>query len=181
MLRLTFLTLITLTFSCVTGAEKTGAEKLPSDAAKYVEQCENDIVKLRKTLVVNLGKSLTKATKAGDLDAANAVKAKIEETEKLTISTTDLLGNLSTHPIIGVWARNGKEWEFLPDFTVIESRGGKQLSTGTWAVDGPNVKAVLAGNWNITVFIKQTNSPAMDISVQGPGSPAAPGSITRVK
>lgn len=157
------------------------AEDLPSDAAKYVEQYESENLKLRKALVVNLNKSMIKATKAGDLNAANAIKAKIEETEKLTGPTTDLLGNLSTHPIIGVWERNGKEWEFLPNFTVIESRGGKQLSTGTWAVDGPNVKAVLAGNWNITVFIKQTNSPAMDISVQGPGSPVTTGSITRVK
>ncbi len=60
-------------------AEPAVSTDLPSDASKAVERYEEDAAKLKADLVKTLQKSQETATKKGDLEAAMAVKAKIEE------------------------------------------------------------------------------------------------------
>ncbi len=53
-------------------------EALPADAQKLVTKCDEDITKARHLLITSLTKAQEKATKSGNLAAANAIKAKID-------------------------------------------------------------------------------------------------------
>ena len=68
---------------------------LPAEAQKLIDQSNEDMVKTRQGLVTNLNKVLVKVTKTGNLDGANAVKAKIFE--NICIGVENLMEDL------GVW------------------------------------------------------------------------------
>lgn len=70
-----------------------GAEDaLPADAKKLIAKCDEDVVKAQRALVAGLTKAQEKATKSGNLEAANAIKAKIDETVKILGEDGSLLG-----------------------------------------------------------------------------------------
>lgn len=140
------------------------AQELPKDAQKYVAEYESDVFKLQKTLAGNLNKSLAKAMKAGDLEGANAIKAKIEDLEKQVIAAQkeDLLGVKNYNPV-GSWeAVNGKfsvsisqdqtwkssastffgTWEVKENKLILTSTGANSQivelpleKTGTWVLN----------------------------------------------
>ena len=124
----TFLLLLFVLFPAFTS-------ELPSDAAKYVAQSEDEIMKVRKALLVNLNKTMVKATKAGDLDAANAIKTKVEEIEKLTAVGANLL---TPAPI---------DKKMAGDY-FIKTPGW----SGVWIIneDGTSVCGPVKGTWTLT-------------------------------
>lgn len=103
-----------------------GAEDaLPADVTKAIAKCDGDVeavqakaeiekFKVRKALIATLVKAQDKVVKAGNLDAANAIKAKIAEIEKLT-APSDLL---ATAPAAAEGAHTSKFVMLypLPDF-----------------------------------------------------------------
>lgn len=161
----------------------------PSDVQKAIDKSEADIsminakaaqeeAKVRKALVAVLIKAQEKATKSGNLDAANAIKARVTEESK-RLEVPDLLANADTPIIVGKWDRNGKVWDFQADHTLIETRNGTVLARGTWQESGKNLSATL-GAYTITI----TGIPSpdrMEVIVVGPG--AAPGQnvLTRIE
>jgi len=64
---------------------------LPKDAEKYVADYNDDVEKARKDLVKKLERVLVKYTKAGNLDEANAINAKITEMNSVS-GAVNLLG-----------------------------------------------------------------------------------------
>ena len=133
------------------GSIHSAEESLPPDVMKAMAKCDEDIIKARKVLLVTLTKAQDKATKAGNLDAANALKAKATEIEKLTTA-----GDLRTSPAIdgnrflagiaGAWKvtiATGYQgvWTFTDKGAVTNSEGNK----GTVRV----VKNVLTVTWDI--------------------------------
>lgn len=110
-MRLLSLTLLALTLHC---AEET---KLPADAQAAVDKADKvisiiqakadaDIDKIRQNLITALTRTQIAVTKKGDLDGANAVKAKIDALEKLTKDkedSNDLLATNEKPTLAGTW------------------------------------------------------------------------------
>ncbi len=88
------LILLSILFLVLCAAHKAvGAEDaLPADAQKLVAKCDEDVLKARRVLIAGLAKSMEKATKSGSLDMANAIRAKMDETMRLTGDDAPLLG-----------------------------------------------------------------------------------------
>lgn len=167
--------MMVLVLSCFCGL--ISAADLPPAAQTMLDKANADMAKVRQGLIRDLSKAQETATKKGDLDGALAIKAEIEKQSKEVNATADLLA--PANPIVGKWSRNNKVWEFKADGTVVESRDETVLSTGTWKLNGKQVQAVLAGNWNITVFLKDKPADTLDIETSGPGVSGAKSTITR--
>ena len=73
--------LLTTCALCAEDVNATAAppKSLPMPAAILVAKADQEIVKVRKTLVESLTKAQADATKKGDLDGALSIKAKIEQ------------------------------------------------------------------------------------------------------
>ena len=135
------------------------ADALPSDAQKYVMDYEKDLFKARKELVGNLSKSLAKAMKSSDLDAANAIKAKIEEIEKVNTEKVDLLGAKINNPVLGKWKYyftppRFSSLEFAPDGVII----GGNHSEHSWRLQGESLEILTSDGSVGRRFVYQKNS-----------------------
>lgn len=76
-------------------AAKTSLEKLDKSEAKLTAEHKKAVAAERNKTIVELQKVMKDVTKTGDLDTANAVKAKIDEliAKNDAAEDTDLLGN----------------------------------------------------------------------------------------
>ncbi len=137
---------ITLCFAHgAVGAEDT----LPADAQKLVAKCDDDISKSRKLLIVALVKAQDKATKSGNLAAANAIKAKIDETAKLVGETGDLLGGMKEGPV-GSYKVSNTAWGVTK--ITLADKGIARASNGdsaTWKLDKEGMLIVTWYNGNV--------------------------------
>lgn len=73
------LILVILTITCWAGE----AQKLPADVQTVIDKAESAKVKIDQALIKDLTKLQETYTKKGNLDAATAIKEKIEATKKL--------------------------------------------------------------------------------------------------
>lgn len=134
------------------------AVKLPAEAQSAIDKADksisgiqnkadSEIMKVRQALVAILTRTQEAVTRRGDLDTALAIKAKVEELQKLM---PDDLGNqepkIKLKPedwILGDWELSfpgfSKIWEFKKDGTVTFSGG----PIGKWVVKD----TVIQVNW----------------------------------
>jgi hypothetical protein len=136
------------------------AQELPKDAQKYVAEYEKDVVKLQKALAADLSKVLAKTLKAADLEGANAIKAKIDELEKSTKESTDLLGNKeSTSAVLGKW----KYYFIPPRFSNLEFCPNGVITGGnatehSWRLQGDSLEILTSDGSVGRRFIKRKNT-----------------------
>ena len=164
----------------------------PSDVQKAIDKSEADIsminakaaqeeAKVRKALVAVLIKAQEKATKSGNLDAANAIKARVDAENKRMelpdlLATVPLDGNRFAAGIVGQWKvsiASGYQgmWTFT-DKGVSNGEGNK----GTYKV----VKNILTVTWDIGLSETLSTYETMDKAAGTSGHGAAL-TITRVQ
>lgn len=141
---------------------------LPSDVTKALDKSAADIgaiqakaddetAKVRRTLIGTLTKAQEKATKAGNLDLALVLKAKIDEQTKLIPETALLVAGQPTLPSVRARLTGTFEFAFPGGH-----RGQLTVKKNTATIDGfqgdlngkdPNVVTILWNNgtsWEIT-------------------------------
>lgn len=150
MKKTTFALLILLIVALCFAHGAVGAENaLPADAQKLVAKCDEDVAKAQRALVVGLTKAQEKATKSGNLEAANAIKAKIDETVKLLGENGDLLGGAKLDPV-GAYKVSNTTWG-VSKITLAE-KGVARASNGdaaTWKIDKNGELVITWYNGNV--------------------------------
>ncbi len=143
--RFSLLALILLCFFC--GLLR--AEDLPSDAAKLVASYTADVSKARTSLIAGLNKTLGKYTKSGNLEAANAIKAKVDALTKEE-SDASLLGDQKAPKQITVPASFADkaakitlpEWESITADEIVFDATLARVDTGIELAAGESVVIV---------------------------------------
>ena len=116
------------------------APKLPTDVQTVIDKAEAAKAKIDQTLIKDLTKLQETYTKKGNLDAANGIKAKVDEVTKgLPDVLTDTAVPVTDKSAIGTWKMKAGFTVVLNQNKTAAWKDESHALAGSWAVEGKTI------------------------------------------